>query len=483
MGRLMAPSLPLDRWGDVRSGDAIPASVTAANTPGIRPHESTLSSLTPPSPPASIVASLLADVATALASLHTDRADLMTDLATSLSDAASARADLLTDASTAQADHFAELASLLSSTAAAVALDRAALENSLESARVPEVATLQELSAAVNRLFQSLAEQLEAARNRDDDAHANAVASQAQLLASTLTEVTARHQAAAAAAAAMITAKGNWRQQIEEQQIQRVLAFSGDDGFEFDISYGWISEQLAHGNTELAVFAAFVASVETHNRIFGGPLTPSPVSLMRGAVDTYQRGGTIWNNARDADATWYEAVYQTGGVLIADQVGVTNVFMAATGEDPISLRELSTAERILAGTVGTVQLVGTATGLKAGFTGLRARFKKCGCFVGDTRVQTFENTGTSGVWLLGAAGVIVAGGAALMVEERRRVRAQQAVEAQSPWELSPDPDELDHLWMMPSAGGGRRADDSSELDVLCDLLFNASLRKGGSHVE
>lgn len=70
-----------------------------------------------------------------------------------------------------------------------------------------------------------------------------------------------------------------------------------------------------------------------------------------------------------------------------------------------------------------------------------------------------------------------------MVEERRRVRAQQAVEAQSPWELSPDPDEFDHLWMMPSAGRGRRADDSSELDVLCDLLFNASLRKGGSHVE
>ena len=461
--------------GGVRSGDDITATITSANAATLSPFETALQSLTAPSLPPSIAPGLLSDVAAALVSLNTDKADLLASLATSLSDAATSRTDTLSDFATATADHATSVTNLIATSASSVAADITALETAFKADQQAATNALQQAVDAINGLFAGVESDFKARRLANVKAFSEANAAKAKQQSDGAAAVTANNQKATDAASQLIAAKGEWRERIEEQTKERALALNSQH-FEFDTSYDWINEQWMNGNTELAIVAAFTAAGEAV------PFLPSPLAAIQSANDMYDRGSTIWGNARDADASWFGAAYQTAGVLAADAVGVTGVFKGVTGEDPITLQKLSTAERVMEGTFGGLQLVATAVGVKAGISNLR-NLKKCGCFVGDTQVQTFDDAGVSGYWLLGAAGIVVTGAAALAVEERRRVKALQAAKAAPPWELAPDPDELDHLWMMPSDDGNRRDADSSELDVLCDLLFNSSPKTGGSHVE
>jgi hypothetical protein len=222
--------------GRVRSGDNITATISSANTPSLSPFDTTLQSLTAPSLPPSIAPGLLSDVAAALASLNTDKADLLASLATSLSDAATSRTDTLSDFATATADHATSVTNLIATSASSVAADITALETAFKADQQAATNALQQAVDAINGIFAQAESELNQTRQSRAKLHSDATTAKASLLANIAADVIRRNQAGADAAAEMIDDESKWRTKFKDDE-QTLLEWFGNATFALEDAY------------------------------------------------------------------------------------------------------------------------------------------------------------------------------------------------------------------------------------------------------
>jgi RHS repeat-associated protein len=97
-----------------------------------------------------------------------------------------------------------------------------------------------------------------------------------------------------------------------------------------------------------------------------GLLTPTynPVTAIEQATQKIKQLFTLWENTSHMGPI--ERGYVVGGTMIADMVGVRGVSDACSDHDAVDGHLQGLKERILDGVLGSVQLVGTATGVYGG---------------------------------------------------------------------------------------------------------------------
>jgi hypothetical protein len=87
--------------------------------------------------------------------------------------------------------------------------------------------------------------------------------------------------------------------------------------------------------------------------------------IQRDAEVKAKEAETVWNNSRASGHSLIKSIYITGGTAIASEVGVRGIDDAFHLHDAVDAHVQSPFERLLDGGTGTIQLGGTAIGLKS----------------------------------------------------------------------------------------------------------------------
>lgn len=90
------------------------------------------------------------------------------------------------------------------------------------------------------------------------------------------------------------------------------------------------------------------------------------------AEDAVKDATTVWRNTSHMGTG--QRIYVTGGLVVANEVGVRGISDGCSRHDAVDAHEQSTMERTIDGATGGIQLATTAFGIRSGFMSGKGMF-------------------------------------------------------------------------------------------------------------
>jgi len=464
-----------DTIHEVRSGDAVTATLIAPNLPTLIQFDSTITTDHPyPDTPASVIGQVLADAAAEYALVLSTKTQVASDIVQLLADFATDKAAEAATLAAAIAQVTADIDDAFAQAVDALSTDIEEGNALLDAARNSAAAELTTLAASVDASQTAIAGERDQVAQERQTAYTNAVQFSADVHAAMAASDADVAAAVAAVNDATLQAREQHRQAWKDRRPQ-ILAATKD---------GWW----------IPVPPPPPKSIENV------PKTPKFYLGMLVAAVLAEDMPNLAQAA--AQERWQRAVaavhaYESMAAFVPVLGFLLDLGRLVSGEDLFMGRELSGSERFWAG-VGVVSGAAggvVASGLSSGSRGATRLAGKAdeiidcgtdasgamrraahGCFVAGTEVYCAGETSqawlTNQVWLVTAAGLFAAGPIAFGVLQRRKRRRREVEDpAQTVDEVFAEHAVVDE-WLHSTDGTGNPEIDAESIETLCDRLFN-----------